>query len=236
MTAPITVWLAAADQPDPVLARLAALLDPEERRRAGELADPGSRREFVVGHGLGRLLLGELLGRPAGRLRFGRGPHGKPELAESDRAVWFNLSHSAGLVAFAISLERPVGVDVQRHERPDVARRMAGRYYPAAEAAWLAEAADDGVLVDRFGRLWARKEACAKALGGRLIPVLAVPVLDRPVAEVAAGPVALADLPVPAGYSAAVAAAGSAPVSALTSWWQPDAAAARTDPMAVAPC
>jgi len=236
MTGRITVWLAAADQPGPVLARLAALLDPDERRRAAQLADPAARREFVVGHGLGRLLLAEVLDRPADRLRFGRGPHGKPELAEPDRAVCFNLSHSAGLVAFAVSPERPVGVDVQRHERPDVARRMAGRYFPAAEAAWLGEAADDGALVDRFGRLWARKEACAKAVGGRLIPVLAVPVLDRSVAEVDTGPVALADLPAPAGYSAAVAAVGGAPVSALTTWWQPDAAAVKGDSMPVASC
>jgi|SRR5690349_17497261 len=82
----------------------------------------GSRRAL-------RGILGRYLGLPADELRFERGRHGKPRLAEPEGEIEFNLSHSGSLALVAVA-RREVGVDVERirTRRPvDFYRRWADR-------------------------------------------------------------------------------------------------------------
>jgi 4'-phosphopantetheinyl transferase len=48
------------------------------------------------------------------RIRFERGEHGKPRLADGGPRLEFNLSHSAEVALVAVSGELEVGVDVER--------------------------------------------------------------------------------------------------------------------------
>jgi 4'-phosphopantetheinyl transferase len=253
--AAVSIWLLATDQPPPVVDRLAGLLDRAELGRAALMAEPGVHAEFVVSHAAARLILAELLGVPPDRLRWRYGRSGKPELAEPATDLRISLSHSDGLAALAVCAGRPVGVDVQRRRTAAGLARMAERYFPPAEARFVAEAAaDPDELGHRFSTLWTRKEACAKVGGGRLIPALGWP--SRPEGIDAAGPfrsgepaepVLVRDLPVPAGFAGAVALAGSDDFEITTHWWaptlrQPEAAqyppsaAQRGVPMAVTGC
>jgi 4'-phosphopantetheinyl transferase len=195
----------------------AAALTEEERARARAFAAAERRRHFVAARGASRQILGAYLGRPPSDLTWCAGPNGKPYLAlpPGGPELHFNVSHSGDLALLAVTSRRPLGVDVERvrtgHDVPAAARR----FFPAAEVDGL-HAAPPQRRGELYGRLWVRKEACVKAAGGRLGQGLALPVGTEPgtvaVRDSGAarlgGPWTVADLPVPAGYAAAVAVEG----------------------------
>jgi phosphopantetheinyl transferase len=80
----------------------------------------------------------------------------------------------------------------------------------------------------RFVRLWARKEACVKVSGGRLMQGMLLPVqgdgyvLVTDPAGALPGQCLVRDVPVPPGFGAAVAAAGSEPFGLRVFWWPAD--------------
>jgi 4'-phosphopantetheinyl transferase len=220
----VQVWLIKTDLPDSALGEFEALLDDQERERAGSLLYPARRRQFIASHGAVRVILGRHLGLPPESLRWRRGPHGKPELTGPGQltgpAQWpqVSLSKSGGLAALAIAGTRRVGVDIQRLLADLDVARMARRFYPPHEARFVTSAAGPARQVDRFTRLWVRKEACVKVSGGRLLPGLALSVLGTggtgaDPARTPAGPYLVRDLRVPRGFRAAVAAEGARPFS-----------------------
>jgi 4'-phosphopantetheinyl transferase len=92
--------------------------------------------------------------------------------------------------------------------------RMAQRYFPAGEAAYVAAAGTDEERTLRFVRLWTRKEACLKAAGARLSEGLGLPVggeghiVVRDPSGALPGRYAVRDLPATQGFHAAVALTG----------------------------
>jgi 4'-phosphopantetheinyl transferase len=195
---------------------LAALLDPEERERAAALSRPGLRAKFIAAHAGARLVLGRHLGAPPGRLRWVRGPHGKPELAWPPAAPRVSLSHSGELATVAACATRPLGVDLQRLLRGADVLRIAQRFFPPDQARLVVAAGGAAARQACFATLWTRKEACVKAAGGRLAHGLPLPVAGHgrglvvrgPAAELP-GPYRVRDLPAPAGFRAAVAVVGA---------------------------
>ncbi|WP_433856836.1 4'-phosphopantetheinyl transferase family protein [Streptomyces kronopolitis] len=176
----VYVWRIPLFAPPHVVAGLAALLGPEERRR-GRQALPDDRRRFVIAHGATRSLLGGCLGLPPERLCFTHGRWGKPALAGQPR-LCFNLSHSGELALLAVAARRPVGIDVER-VRPADRSRSAGRWFPTAEAEFVRTAAGPLQSAARYARLWTRKEAWVKAAGGRMVHGLGLPVGTGPDAD-----------------------------------------------------
>jgi len=204
----VRVWLVRSPLPAAALARLSQLLDERERARAGAL-DPVGRRRFVAAHGVARVVVGDRVGVAPEAVRWSYGPHGKPETD----GVRMSLSHSGDLAAVALTPARPVGVDVQRHTPGVDTRAMSARYFPAAEAELVAASVEPAAV---FAELWARKEACVKATGGRLTPGLRLPVSGGPVVD---GAYHVVDVPVPAGFAGAVALCGTEPAEVTTGWW-----------------
>ena len=224
------VWIVPLDLPAEVVARCREVLDDGERERAVAFLNARDRQRYTVAHGALRILAArELRVRPS-VLRWELGPYGKPELAAPWSGLSTSLSHSADLVAVAITAGRGLGVDIQHlMPRPDVVA-MSARFYPPAEAAYVATGRDASARADRFTRLWSRKEAVVKAAGGRLWPNLTIAVLGRDVVSCAEPPGAhrVADVPVPAGFRAAVALAGAAAfVTQAVAWPDEVAAPAR---------
>jgi 4'-phosphopantetheinyl transferase len=217
----VEVWLIRTDLPERVLAGLLPLLDEGERARADAVACPASRRQFIAAHGAFRVILGRRLGVPPQSLRWHLGPHGKPELAGPGPRVSF--SHSGDLAALATAAGRRVGVDIQQLlPRLDVTR-MAARFYPPQEAELVASAPVRARQVARYIRLWARKEACVKVAGGRLLPglELAIPrsgVVGGDQGGTEVGPCLVRDVHAPRGYRAAVAAEGTDAYDVIRRW------------------
>ncbi|BCB89156.1 4'-phosphopantetheinyl transferase family protein [Phytohabitans suffuscus] len=204
----VSVWLLRSPVPEAAVTVLARLLDGRERARAAAL-DPAGRRRFVTAHGAARLLVSPWVGVAPELVRWSYGPHGKPEVD----GVRVSLSHSGDLAAVALTPARAVGVDVQRHTPGLDTLAMSARYFPEGEADLVAASAERAA---DFARLWARKEACVKATGGRLAQGLSLPVAAGPVVG---GVYHVVDVPVPAGFAGAVALHGPEPVRVSTAWW-----------------
>lgn len=179
-----------------IVARYADTLDASERERAARLRDPGP---WTVARGALRELLGARLGVAPADLRLASGPHGKPEIPGA--ALRFNVSHTRSVAMIALADGFEVGVDVERLDRRSSA---VLRTLTASESAALAAAGDDRHV--ELLRVWCRKEALAKAIGGGLgwEPLR----FDT----TAPGPFSLADVAVRPGHVAALAAAGDDPV------------------------
>lgn len=195
------------------------ILDDDERERARRGREPGMRRRFVVSHAAVRSILGARLGRAPASLCFTRGRWGKPRLAQ-EAGPHFSLSHSGELALLALA-SRPVGVDVERSRAGLDTMRLATRFFPAEECAWVAR---DGHRA--FARLWTRKEACVKAAGGRLTQGMALPVArgvgQRTVRDPTGcltGPWRVQDVPLPRPYAGAVALLGDGPFSVSGRMW-----------------
>ncbi len=170
MSVAITVdmWVWSLDQPAHTIARHAALLNGDERARAGRFLNEGHASRFVIGRGGLRLRLARYMNIPPAEIAFTYGPHGKPLLVGA-KAPHFNLAHSDGEVVLAVCHEQAVGIDIERGHRPD--GDIVGRFFSVAENhAWqfLPEAERERA----FFRAWTAKEALLKALGvGLSVPL-----------------------------------------------------------------
>ena len=91
-------------------------------------------------------------------LVLARAEGGKPYFKDSE--IKFNVSHSKGYVACAVSFGEELGVDIEAsdvsHER---AKKLAKRYFNEAEAE------RSKISPKIFKRYWSEKEAKAKFLG-----------------------------------------------------------------------
>jgi 4'-phosphopantetheinyl transferase len=172
----VHVWTVCQDDPL-VKARLAAyetLLPDDERRRAARFALPDDRARFVIGRVLARTMLSRHAhlaprdwpiaiddrGRPELRTR----PPGTPDLR-------FNLSHTPGLIACAVSIGREVGIDVEYIGRRLVHDNIPERFFSAREVADL-RALPAEKQPTAFFDYWTLKESYIKARGlGLALPL-----------------------------------------------------------------
>jgi 4'-phosphopantetheinyl transferase len=215
------VWIVPVDLPPELVARCRDVLDDSERARAAAFLSLRDRQQYTVAHGALRILAARELQVTPSLLRWDTGAYGKPQLAAPWSGLSTSLSHSADLVAVAIAVGRAVGVDIQHlAPRQDVVA-MSARFYGPAEATYVASGGDASARTERFTHLWSRKEAVVKAAGGRLWPNLRIAVLGRDVVSCTEPPGThrVADVPVPAGFRAAVAMAGAAPFAAQAAAW-----------------
>jgi 4'-phosphopantetheinyl transferase len=199
------------------------------------LTFPEHRRWFVAAHGAVRAILARHLDVPPDEIGWAYGPHGKPELAGALAPArcgpHVSLSHSDGVALLAVAARR-VGVDIQRLPPRFDATGMALRYFPRAEAQYVAAAGESAAQIRRFIGLWARKEACVKVAGGRLMQGMALPVraadgpgrtgvvVHQPAAPVT-GPYLVRDLAAPSGFRAAVAVEGAQGYGIARHRWRP---------------
>jgi len=110
-------------------------------------------------------LLARYAGLAADEIRLARTPQGKPFLPGSP--LRFNLSHTSGLSLFAFARETDVGVDVEAVRAHIEPLAIAERFFAPAEIKALREREADARL-ELFYRLWVRKEAYVKGIGGGL--------------------------------------------------------------------
>jgi 4'-phosphopantetheinyl transferase len=97
---------------------------------------------------------------------FRRGNHGRPEISrpEDIPPLRFNLSHTDGLVACLVALDRDVGVDVESVERRAQPLQLAEWCLGPSELASL-RALHPATQLRRFFEYWTIKESYVKARG-----------------------------------------------------------------------
>jgi 4'-phosphopantetheinyl transferase len=164
-----------------------AILSPGEKRRMARLLSQPKQDLFLLAHGLLRTELSRYTGfqsptpiaqspksdcpvvDPAA-WRFKTAAHGRPEIAAPKSPLRFNLSHTQGLAACAVTNGCDVGIDVENITRKH-SPRLAERVFSRRELKTL-RGLPAGEQARRFFELWTLKEAYLKARGlGLMIPL-----------------------------------------------------------------
>jgi 4'-phosphopantetheinyl transferase len=150
----------------------ASLLDAGERERAGRFVFDVDRDRFIVAHALLRLLLSRHVPIAPAAWRFDAGSHGKPFITRSlNPGFHFNISHTKGLVACAVTMAGEVGLDVETIDMGFPALRVARNSLAQEEVEVIGKAPPQDVA-ETFTTLWVLKEAYVKATGqGLSVPL-----------------------------------------------------------------
>lgn len=165
---PIIVWFRLTESMGPPdVAKARSLLSPDECARCDRFLFERDRRDFAAAHALLRGALTLHSGLPPDCWQFGSDGGGKPYLVGQSE-VEFNIAHTPGLVACALSVAGPVGVDVERVDHARDTEEIAERHFAEPEILALKACAHGLKRHIRFTELWTLKEAYLKALGAGL--------------------------------------------------------------------
>jgi 4'-phosphopantetheinyl transferase len=162
----VEIWLTEPDSlRDPAMARAcAALLSEDERQKAARYLFERDRDLCLASRALLRTALSRHADVAPQDWRFVANEHGCPRIAPgvTDLPLRFNLSHTEGLVACAITLDREIGVDVETLDRKTDVEAVSGQYLaPDERASVLRKSGTE--QRERFYQFWTLKEAYIKA-------------------------------------------------------------------------
>jgi phosphopantetheinyl transferase len=144
-------------------------LTPEEKERANKIRSPQDRRQFLIGRIMLRKALSDAIGGEARDWNFITGESGKMRLADLHGLpfVDFNISHSNGVTAIAISKNGQVGVDLELITPFSIsgsAEESLLNVFNQEEQEFLNQIPASKHWREIL-RLWSVKEAYAKLLG-----------------------------------------------------------------------
>ncbi len=143
-----------------------ALMSPDERARHARFVFPRDQHIYLVARALVRTTLSKYADVEPQAWMFLNGAYGRPEIAwpPGGPPLRFSLSHTAGLVALAVTLHADVGIDVEGINARAPGLDIARQYFAPAEAAAL-EALPAEQQGRAFLEYWTLKEAYIKATG-----------------------------------------------------------------------
>jgi 4'-phosphopantetheinyl transferase len=162
----VQIWWANLRDFDSHVPELQSILSVLEKARVGRFRFIRNRNNYIICHGLLRMLLGDFTGQSPSRLCLKTGRYGKPELRGNieERRIHFNISHAQDVALYGITRACPIGVDVERVRTFPCYERVAREFFTQAECKSL-KATSGEVRAQRFFELWTRKEALLKARG-----------------------------------------------------------------------
>ncbi|HEX8611515.1 MAG TPA: 4'-phosphopantetheinyl transferase superfamily protein [Telluria sp.] len=172
----IDIWLVFYQQiTDPaLLSSLLALLNEPERAQQLRFHFADDRLRYLATRALVRTVLSRYAPLAPVDWAFTPNEYGRPGIANDHaqaRSLSFNLSHTRGLIAMAVTRDRTLGVDVENLTTRQVSGGIAEHFFSPAEVAELATVPEDR-RQDRFFEYWTFKEAYIKARGmGLSIPL-----------------------------------------------------------------
>lgn len=173
----VDVWWAPLEGFDlPSQGTALALLDETEMSRYHAFRADGARIQFLAGRALVRQCLSRYRALQPTDWRFCENAYGRPYIADACGVdgLFFNLSHTDGLVACAIGSFREIGVDVERRDRQTGVEELSETVLAASEKTQLAGLAG-AAYREAFLKYWTLKESYLKARGvGLSLPMSSV--------------------------------------------------------------
>lgn len=159
------LWLLAESDVDEVVARLDAksVLSASETERLHRLLRSDSRRRHLGARVLARWALGRYVADSPASVRFAVGQYGRPLLLNGGD-LDFNLTHTDGLIACAVTSGAAIGVDVEVFPARPGATRLLSCVLTEHERSQLA-GTDHVSIREALAEHWVLKEAYTKALG-----------------------------------------------------------------------
>lgn len=142
---------------------LSELLSHDETQRAERFQFPIHHDRFTMTRGLLRKTLSLYTGIDPKAMAFQYGEHGKPFLANTSSHLKFNVSHSHDMAVFALTIDKEIGIDIEKMEA-SFKESVAKRFFSPDEYLSLMQL-NDSDRVTAFYKIWSRKEALIKVLG-----------------------------------------------------------------------
>jgi 4'-phosphopantetheinyl transferase len=162
----VHLWWAPLDASQWRIAQLADVLSPDEVDRANRFYAERDRDRWIVGRGMLRERLADYLGCTPSEVQLIYGSYGKPALAPGSgyASLSFSVSHSDGLVVYAVSRSPMIGVDLEVVRPIADLEGIAEHFFSPRERESLRALAPDERTAGFFN-CWTRKEAFIKAIG-----------------------------------------------------------------------
>jgi len=162
----VHVWRVHLDSSTSQFKTLEHSLSSDEIVRANRFYFQKDRDRFIVARGMLRLILSRYLYIDPGHLRFCYGKYGKPYITTelNDSTLCFNMSHSHEFALYAVTWDRPIGIDVEDVSQKVDVQNISERFFSSTENKILALIPAERKQ-EAFFRLWTRKEAYLKARG-----------------------------------------------------------------------
>ncbi len=169
----IDIWLAYYNEivDDRQLAGLRRFLSDDEVAQEGRFHFADDRKRYLVTRAMVRMVLSRYVRIAPEEWAFSKNAYGRPAVADAivdaeteARGLRFNLSHTRGLIALAVTRGRELGVDVENIATRTVSLEVAERFFSRTEVAALACVAPDRQQ-ERFFEYWTLKESYIKARG-----------------------------------------------------------------------
>lgn len=172
----ICLFVVDVDEYSPALPILSALLQNHEVTKANSFLDELSRRQYIIGRAITRVLLSKLFREKPQQINISLSKYGKPFCQDSNgQKICFNVSHSYKKVLIAIGLT-DIGVDIEKIMENLEFDDIANQCFSDEEISDMRSSLDSR---NRFYCFWTRKEALLKATGIGIIDNLpAISCLD----------------------------------------------------------
>ncbi|ROT45757.1 4'-phosphopantetheinyl transferase superfamily protein [Pusillimonas sp. NJUB218] len=138
-------------------------LSEAELARAERFVRLPDRLSYLAAHILLQVALDTYCAEQA-RWRYATDRYGKPYLVSPRQDIHFNLSHTDGYVAVALSRRGPVGVDIESDTRAGALREMDAAWLSPEEISVLTALTPEAQDAQRVA-WWVAKEALIKAVG-----------------------------------------------------------------------
>ncbi len=188
-------------------------LSKDEKERAFRFKFEKHQRRYIAARGsLRKILAGQLNLEPS-EIDLKYSKQGKPQISakQNKKNIHFNLSHSHELAIIGLTLNKPVGIDIEYLTDKKDHLGLAKRFFSNKEYEIISSLPKDNQN-DAFYRVWTRKEAYLKATGEGIsgIEKIEVPVLNDEKPEMLStqgitGDWLLYDLKTPDNYIASLA-------------------------------
>ncbi len=149
------------------------LLDSAEHSRAKTFKFFKDRKLYIAAHIFLRQKLSEHAPVSPAEWQFTTNTYGKPAIANSGyKELRFNLSHTQGLIACAVSHQQEVGIDVEKRKKLMDFDALCRYAFSTSEATDVLSINKLHMKEQRFFTYWTLKEAYIKARGmGLSIPL-----------------------------------------------------------------
>jgi 4'-phosphopantetheinyl transferase len=158
----IHIWRANLPIQASIKTELQKTLSENEQSRLNSLYFPQDKERFLVARSGLRNILARYLNTAPNHIDFHYTELGKPYI--NNKNIFFNISHSADCIIYALSNCSPIGIDVEHCKRDIDYLSIAKNFFSENEYLKLLTLHPDERLL-AFYRCWTRKEAYIKAIG-----------------------------------------------------------------------